>query len=555
MLKPKSLKRPGTKSFDGCIFYLVLHVQEELRRQMEVAITELGGRTEAFFSRNITHIVFEKIPHVVQPTENQRPSSRDTISVKTSRKTTTKNPTNDQRLLESAQRWKKIIWDLDKLKQHVGYYSQPINHLKQSPRHLDIANTKKIPSDFQFLDGAYVLLADSSGIHKPVILEEFSSVRTKSATNWPNLYTDTSIGYCPFVYDGRRAQRTALKEPPISISDFESENLGPVHRSLDWASGIKTCGELPSLANIKELKKLLEDPTLLNNVRNRYRLPSKSGWCEICETQFEDLNMHVMTKKHRRIARDPRSWVNADKVISSLCRPSSRLPNPDQDSPSEADSSLDSFRDDTDVTTAKMNDIDCTVEGGDVANDHCDSPAVPGHAIPKLKSYEASAPTPILLKRQKESSLEEECQRQQSISSVLTDSAFDEFKIPQSEKSELEVHVSSAGLVSPQEVKTNTTQPLVKLKMISTSPTKDYPDKKGLTNGETGKENCIVNEHEPEPTHLISKPTEIARPIKKRRGINVMLEHETTEDAYLKECLRSVVEGRRVSTIRYAKFF
>lgn len=48
--------------------------------------------------------------------------------------------------------------------------------------------------------------------------------------------------------------------------------------------------------------------------------PPKSGFCENCREEFDDITIHVESKKHRRFATDPASFLKLDMLISTLDR-------------------------------------------------------------------------------------------------------------------------------------------------------------------------------------------------------------------------------------------
>ncbi|CAN8097674.1 unnamed protein product [Discula destructiva] len=46
----------------------------------------------------------------------------------------------------------------------------------------------------------------------------------------------------------------------------------------------------------------------------------KPGYCENCQDKYEDFDQHILTKKHRRFAEDPRNWASLDALLCQLER-------------------------------------------------------------------------------------------------------------------------------------------------------------------------------------------------------------------------------------------
>ncbi|WOO76811.1 Sporulation-specific protein 6 [Vanrija pseudolonga] len=113
----------------------------------------------------------------------------------------------------------------------------------------------------------------------------------------------------------RRRKSTGMDAPTPPVKEFLSQNQ--------------------VVAMLKQLKAptTMAKPSYDERVRNRelvdtgYKRKDQdtaSGYCENCRVRYQDLSLHVASKKHRRFATNPKNFVDLDDMLQCLQRP----PNP-----------------------------------------------------------------------------------------------------------------------------------------------------------------------------------------------------------------------------------
>lgn len=113
----------------------------------------------------------------------------------------------------------------------------------------------------------------------------------------------------------RRRKSTGMDAPAPPVKEFLSQNQ--------------------VVAMLKQLKAptTMAKPSYDERLRNREHVDAgykrkdqdtASGYCENCRVRYQDLSLHVASKKHRRFAANPKNFVDLDDMLQCLQRP----PNP-----------------------------------------------------------------------------------------------------------------------------------------------------------------------------------------------------------------------------------
>ncbi|TXT15995.1 hypothetical protein VHUM_00498 [Vanrija humicola] len=113
----------------------------------------------------------------------------------------------------------------------------------------------------------------------------------------------------------RRRKSTGMDAPTPPVKEFLSQNQ--------------------VVAMLKQLKAptTMAKPSYDERVRNREHVDAgykrkdqdtASGYCENCRVRYQDLSLHVASKKHRRFAANPKNFADLDDMLQCLQRP----PNP-----------------------------------------------------------------------------------------------------------------------------------------------------------------------------------------------------------------------------------
>ncbi|EMR11336.1 hypothetical protein PNEG_00365 [Pneumocystis murina B123] len=246
--KVREWQRQYRKAFPSFRFYFD-SVDQNVKHKITKQINKLGGTVEAFFSRNITHVITTRpIPDFtnisLQLAQKSSLNSNNTFSMFSASQNRSRklfglsdllkdscitSKLNQEELLKNdvlikAHEYDIKIWSFDKFVNRILRSlldpsltpNQPkLSHLLydekvNGTRERDRATPRE---DYVYFKGPYLFVRDISNIYRPIIVKEWPKPPNGkiSEGEWPQ-FRITELGHCPFIRDNARKSH-----PPSSL--------------------------------------------------------------------------------------------------------------------------------------------------------------------------------------------------------------------------------------------------------------------------------------------------------------------------------------------------
>jgi len=269
-------------------FFLDLKSTKESGRSSLVSeILLLGGHVEEFFSAQATHVITD-LPEEQIPTASSSQSGSNLgpapLSPWTPSPVTPATPISNRRLgpssraeailskvkqtakvvntvLEKAVQLQIQIWSYSKILAWLQKY-----HLKVGRHHQRYSDSKLKASGLKTLVSPCIKLESAVESSKPYFFE---------LKSWPSLHFEGRPGSSPFSSSAARAKTKKLA------------------KRLDIST---------------EIKKKEEAPPKPKRTR---------GFCEICNENFEGLELHLATESHVNFVNAASNWTEVDQFVTA----------------------------------------------------------------------------------------------------------------------------------------------------------------------------------------------------------------------------------------------
>ncbi|CCJ28436.1 unnamed protein product [Pneumocystis jirovecii] len=251
-MKIREWQRQYRKAFPSFKFYFD-SVDQNMKHKLTKQINKLGGTVEAFFSKNITHVVTTRpIPDftdislqlarklgpttdtafVTSSTSQNKPRKlfglgnilKDSyISSKPNQEELLKND-----VLIKAHEYGMKIWSFDKFVNRILRSLLDLSLTPNQPKLSYLLYDEKINGtrerdrsapreDYVYFKGPYIFVRDMSNIYRPIIIKEWPKPPSGkiSEGEWPQ-FRVTDFGHCPFIRNNYRKSH-----PPSSLPKHE----------------------------------------------------------------------------------------------------------------------------------------------------------------------------------------------------------------------------------------------------------------------------------------------------------------------------------------------
>ncbi|KAG5440703.1 hypothetical protein PCK2_000291 [Pneumocystis canis] len=235
--KVREWQRQYRKAFPSFRFYFD-SVDQNMKHKITKQINKLGGTVEAFFSKNITHVI----------TTRPIPDFTD-ISLQLAQKSISNTDTTFTLPSTSQNRSRKFFGFSDFLRDScVAGKSNQEELLKNDvliKAHeygmkiwsFDINGTRERDrtaprEDYVYFKGPYLSVRDISNIYRPIIIKEWPKPPNGriSEGEWPQ-FRVTDFGHCPFVRDNSRKSQHSSSLPKHEVLK-ELKNISETSRNL-----------------------------------------------------------------------------------------------------------------------------------------------------------------------------------------------------------------------------------------------------------------------------------------------------------------------------------
>ncbi|KAK9721356.1 Cdc7p-Dbf4p kinase complex regulatory subunit [Basidiobolus ranarum] len=271
-------------------------------------------------------------------------------------------PSTKANTITKARQWGMKVWSVEKLTNILKHLlNTPFSTPIQANRNLgDVLRDEKVyglsthhsdtnggASDIHTFRQVYLLVEDTSGTYKPVMVGEFIPPTDGRDPPWPKIHRN-SEGRCPFIrYEdpiGSPSNPLHMITPKRGIPNKINSNASGLVNSVTSAYASSTRkSRVINCVPPKEIEKLgrrvltpsrsveragissqkaTDSSKKMGSVRiNPTRKP---GYCENCRLKFEDLEEHVHSRTHRKFVSNSEHYAELDALLSGV----QRLPIP-----------------------------------------------------------------------------------------------------------------------------------------------------------------------------------------------------------------------------------
>ncbi|XP_070566050.1 transcriptional regulator ATRX-like isoform X2 [Ptychodera flava] len=334
MLTEEMAKRSGIdpNPLRGKVFYLDLHNYGKASN-LEKDIIELGGVIEKFLCKEVTHVITNRkemlnvsgdavgastpspamsipspsaanlksssakgtldSPQMVDSPNSNDGKGKDTSVVARGKAIAQKAVTTQSKgstdVLTNAKNWGAKIKRLEKVVEYITQYKERLGvpDAKKKTRTSKSCGKGGPSRKGRTVKTPYLKVEDSSRHYRPVV---------KEISQWPVVGLDTTPGACP--YDGIAYDDDNGAERSEDRGNREQGEARKSQSSPSRKVRLMTAGEARKQAEARLAKK------------------QKRGYCECCQIQYTDLELHLKSDTHQAFVSKPRNYVSLDAMVS-----------------------------------------------------------------------------------------------------------------------------------------------------------------------------------------------------------------------------------------------
>jgi len=263
--------------------------------QLEADIRQFGGIIEKFLSKEITCIVTNRgrAENLTQQKDVSASTRTESRSLRPSACASRVLSRGQSLLMRSNSLKDASVCDPVTFAQTWGIKTVTLNAVLQAIQRQHPACTPSSPASKHSekshhvkkqrkFSGALVTVEDTESNSRP-FLTKFSGPFVK--------FEDTQSNFRPFFH----------QYSTFPYLDFES----------DLSNGIFSCAK-----NIRLVAARKNVCTTANN--RKQKAWCKRGYCECCDTMYDDLNQHLTSSDHQRFAEHVENFANLDKLIGQI---------------------------------------------------------------------------------------------------------------------------------------------------------------------------------------------------------------------------------------------
>ncbi|ORX99374.1 hypothetical protein K493DRAFT_110435 [Basidiobolus meristosporus CBS 931.73] len=268
-------------------------------------------------------------------------------------------PSAKANIITKARQWGMKVWSVEKLTNILKHLlNTPFSTPIQANRNLgDVLRDEKVyglsthhgdtnggVSDIHSFRQVFLLVEDTSGIHKPVMVGEFILPSDGRDPPWPKIHRN-SEGRCPFI----RYEDVAVS-PPNTHMVTPKRGMGFGNKMNSNASGLVNSITSAYASSARKSRVInCVPPKEIEKLGRRVLTPSKSverggqsshkltdsskkissvrmsaarkpGYCENCRLKFDDLEEHVHSRTHRKFVSNSEHYAELDALLTSVQR-------------------------------------------------------------------------------------------------------------------------------------------------------------------------------------------------------------------------------------------
>ncbi|KAG5439233.1 hypothetical protein PCANB_001532 [Pneumocystis canis] len=265
--KVREWQRQYRKAFPSFRFYFD-SIDQNMKHKITKQINKLGGMVDAFFSKNITHVITTRpIPdftNISLQLAQKSISNTDitftipSISQNRSRKffgfngflkdSCVSGKSNQEELLKNdvlikAHEYGMKIWSFDKFVNRILRSLLDPSLTPNQPKLSHLLYDEKVNGtrerdrtapreDYVYFKGPYLFVRDISNIYRPIIIKEWPKPPNGKVSEgeWPQ-FRVTDFGHCPFVRDNSRKSQCSSSLPKHEVLK-ELKNIPETSRNL-----------------------------------------------------------------------------------------------------------------------------------------------------------------------------------------------------------------------------------------------------------------------------------------------------------------------------------
>ncbi|TPX36312.1 hypothetical protein SmJEL517_g01489 [Synchytrium microbalum] len=382
LMDDKSFVPAWTEKMRRTVFYFY-DLNPAQHRRLQKAVEFHGAKVEKFLCPRVTHVV-QAFMEVELMTKS--PEIKDGVGYKLPGPKVIELDCNDGlgkrlkqvqpkpiELIEHFKNLGKKVWHISRLVDVIQYL-QPVKKrglddiLKEEFWFGPVTGRDTTQQNFRPFTGEYLVVEDSTKIHRPIIIKEFNMNPADKLPPWPKLYAPNQINRCAFI------PPPASWLPTVDEGYLtDSEGHFGVRAKVKWSGERETHYELRKIAkdaaaalgvNAAE-KELMDDDEIeevwkaarteckltFEHVKVRKEsedgdsqvIPRKRqhqevdttdsrkpvgkafyhrpGYCENCCDKYDDFIEHVNSKRHRDFAIDESNFSELDECLADVQRP------------------------------------------------------------------------------------------------------------------------------------------------------------------------------------------------------------------------------------------